>query len=717
MLVGSYSTVLVLLSIVIAMIASYTALDLSARVAASHGRVAQAWLAAGAGAMGLGIWSMHFIGMLAFSLPIPLGYDLGYTLLSLAIAVGVSGYALERISCHQLSARQLAWAALWMGGGICGMHYTGMAALRMAPAIVWHPGWFAVSVAIAVGAAGAALWIAVQLKREQPHVRLLRAGAAVVMGLAIVGMHYSGMAAADFPLGSVCLAVSAGLDTHYLALFVVVGSTGVLGMVLLLSLFDARMESRTAQLSLSLQKANQELTQLALHDNLTRLPNRILLEDRLNQAQKKAARDGGTFAVLFMDLDGFKSVNDSLGHQMGDLLLLETAMRLAAALRAQDTLARIGGDEFVAVLEDLEMPGDVVEICERLTAAIRRPFEFSRVLHLSISIGVAIHPADGEDGRTLMTNADAAMYAAKQAGRDGYRFFEASMNNNAHDLLLLQSELHQALAGEEFRLHYQPKFEAGSGRMLGVEALIRWQSPTRGMVAPAAFIPVAEKTGLIVSIGAWVLDRACAQMREWLEAGRSPLNVAVNLSPAQFRHPQLVAMVRETLQRHRIEACWLTLEITESTAMDDAEASLARLGELAEMGVRLSIDDFGTGYSSLAYLKRLPASELKIDRSFVHELAPGSDDAAIVAAVVALARALGLTVVAEGVETAPQRDFLAALGCDALQGFHLGRPVPAEQIGGEPTPAAVDPAPVDPAAAGPDERMPDGPVAGDPVGA
>ncbi|QDQ26213.1 EAL domain-containing protein [Chitinimonas arctica] len=683
MLTGSYQPLLVLISLLVAIVASYTALDMAARMACSRGVARSWWLAGGAFAMGVGIWSMHFVGMLAFTLPIPLGYDFSLTLLSLLIAIAVSWFALEQINHAELPTLRLTRGAILMGLGICGMHYTGMAAMRMMPAIRWDPAWFTASVAIAIAAAGAALWIAFRLKFEAPRVRLWRAGAAGIMGLAIVGMHYTGMGAANFPLGSVCTAAIGGLNPDLLTVLVVVTSAAVLGIALSISVLDASMASRTALLADSLAKANAELTLLALHDNLTKLPNRILLEDRLNQAEKKAERGDSHYAVLFADLDGFKAVNDSLGHHIGDLLLIEVAMRLADSLRPQDTLARIGGDEFVVVAEGMEEAASVAELCERLVMAVGQPYRIGlHDIRVSASIGVALHPLDGEDGRTLLTNADAAMYAAKQSGRNGFRFFESSMNHNVRDQLLLQNELHQAIAREEFRLHYQPKFDAVSGRMLGVEALIRWYSPTRGTVAPMAFIGLAEKNGLIVPIGAWVLNAACAQMRAWLDLGYVDWKVAVNLSPVQFRHPLLVDMVRDTLARHGVPATCLTLEITETTAMDDAEASLRQLEALADMGVSLSIDDFGTGYSSLAYLKRLPAKELKIDRSFVADLAPHTDDAAIVGAIIALARALGLTVVAEGVETQAQREFLAHLGCDALQGFHLGKPMPANELGG-----------------------------------
>ncbi|WP_137822394.1 bifunctional diguanylate cyclase/phosphodiesterase [Pseudomonas sp. D(2018)] len=681
MLTGSYDYSLVLISLLVAILASYTALDLAGRVARSQGRGAVLWIAGGAIAMGIGIWSMHFIGMLAFSLPIPLGYDLPLTLLSLLIAVLVSGFALWLVSQPEQPVWQLLCGAVTMGAGISSMHYLGMHAMRMVPGIDYDPGLFYLSLAIAVAASGAALWIAFRLRHDAPYVRLARAGAAVVMGVAIVGMHYTGMAAANFPLGSICGAAVAGLDSRWLASLVIVVTLAILAIALLTSVLDARLEARTAQLASSLERANQELTHLALHDNLTKLPNRTLLEDRIDQAIHKVNRNGGCFGLLFMDLDGFKPVNDAFGHHVGDLLLRDVAQRLREHLRAEDTLARIGGDEFV-LLASLGEPNDAVTLASQLVALVGSVFEVAgQELRVSTSVGIALYPGDGATREELLMNADAAMYHAKGAGKNGYSFFEQSMNTNARNQLQLLHDLRQALDAGELVLHYQPKFAAGDGRrVIGAEALLRWQHPRRGLLMPDQFIELAEKTGLIIPIGNWVLDQACRQMSQWYAEGRRDWRVAVNLSALQFCHAGLIDSVQAALERYALPANCLTLEITETTAMQDADTSLGILGRLAEMGVDLSIDDFGTGYSSLLYLKRLPANELKIDRGFVRDLERDSDDAAIISAIVALGQALDLRIVAEGVETESQQAFLTGLGCDSLQGFLFGKPVPADQF-------------------------------------
>ncbi|KTB62461.1 histidine kinase [Pseudomonas fluorescens] len=678
MLIGSYSPSLVVISLFVAILASYTALDLSGRIATAKGRAVYLWITGGSMAMGVGVWSMHFIGMLALRLPFALGFDLGITALSLLIAVLSSGFALWLVSQPRLPAWQLGLGALIMGTGIASMHYTGMAAMRMTPGIDYDPTLFGASLLIAVVASGAALWIAHNLRRNTPYVRLARGGAAVVMGFAIVGMHYTGMAAARFADESFCGAALNGLSGKGLDNLVLVTTLAVLAITLLTSLLDARLEARTAVLADSLSQANQELTHLALHDMLTGLPNRTLLADRIQQAMQAVKEQGGCFALMFIDLDGFKPVNDAFGHHMGDQLLREVGQRLREDLRSHDTLARIGGDEFVLLVQ-LTQPDDALGLAERQVVLINRAFQVAEhELKISASVGIAMFPGNGNSPQELLMNADAAMYHAKGVGKNGYSFFDASMNTNARKQLQLLQDLRNAVEQQQFRLYYQPKFDAASGIAVGAEALLRWEHPQQGLLLPATFIELAEKTGLIIPIGEWVLDEACRQMSLWYAQGYEDWRIAVNLSALQFCHAGLVKSVAEALERHRLPANSLTLEITETTAMSDADASMTVLQQLSDMGVDLSIDDFGTGYSSLMYLKRLPANELKIDRGFVRDLEHDSDAAAIVSAIVALGQALGLRIVAEGVETDVQQSFLTRLGCNSLQGYLLGHPLPAD---------------------------------------
>lgn len=678
MLMSSYDQQLVIVSFIVAFLASYTALDMAGRVATSSGKVATVWLFGGGFAMGVGIWSMHFIGMLAMNLPMVMSYNASLTVVSMIIAVAASVFALWIVCYGDLPWPRLCGGAVIMGSGVVAMHYTGMAALAVNPGIIWDWRWIGLSVLIALIASGAALWLAFNLRHGTGSMALMRGGAALIMGVAIAGMHYTGMAAANFPIDS--HATHLGVDSNWLAILVVVVTLAILGITLLVSMLDARLQARTSVLASSLAEANRELAQLALHDNLTRLPNRILLEDRLDQAINKASREHSRFALMFMDLDGFKAVNDAFGHHIGDSLLIAVTDRMKEKVQGHHTLARLGGDEFVLLIE-IDDPNDAAAVADALVKAVDRPFDISRYeLVVSLSIGIAVFPGDGLDERELMFNADAAMYHTKNNGRNGYSFFQPSMNTIAQNQLQLVNDLWLAQENNELRLFYQPKFCAPRGPIIGFEALLRWQHPQRGMLTPDIFLPLAEKTGLIVNMGNWVINEACRQLRCWHMQGNSQWSVAVNLSALQFEQDGLVETVVNALETHHIPPELLTLEVTETTAMRDPDESIRILTQLTELGVKASIDDFGTGYSSLLYLKRLPASELKIDRAFVKELQAQTEDATIVTAIVALAQTLNLKVVAEGVETVEQQAFLTGLGCNTLQGYLLGRPVPPEKV-------------------------------------
>ncbi|MFD1803982.1 putative bifunctional diguanylate cyclase/phosphodiesterase [Mixta tenebrionis] len=678
MLATSYDTIMVIVSIIVAFLASYTALDMAGRVVTSTGNAALVWLGGGGFAMGIGIWAMHFIGMLAMNMPMMMSYSGTLTLLSMLIAIAASIFALWIVCFDELRWRRLSYGALVLGSGVVAMHYTGMAALMFSPGIVWDWRWIALSIVIALLASGTALWLAFQLRQGPGRLTLLRAGAAVVMGFAIAGMHYTGMAAASFPAAG--HAMAHGVDSNWLAILVAVVTLSILGITLLVSMLDARLQARTSMLASSLAEANRELAQLALHDNLTRLPNRILLEDRLDQAISKATRENSRFALMFMDLDGFKAVNDAFGHHIGDSLLVAVTERMTANMTGHYTLARLGGDEFV-LLTEIDDPNDAATIADALVRLIEQPFTISRYeLMVSLSIGIAVYPGDGADERELMFNADAAMYHTKNNGRNGYNFFQRSMNTIAQSQLQLVNDLWLALERAELRLFYQPKYTAPSGPIVGLEALLRWQHPQRGLLPPDIFLPLAEKSGLIIHVGNWVINEACRQLRCWHQQGHENWSVAVNLSALQFEQSSLVDTVVTALEKHQIPPRLLTLEVTETTAMRNPDESVRILTALTALGVRASIDDFGTGYSSLLYLKRLPASELKIDRAFVNELSENSGDATIVSAIVALAKSLNLKVVAEGVETPQQQNFLTSLGCNSLQGYLLGKPIPPERI-------------------------------------
>jgi diguanylate cyclase (GGDEF)-like protein/PAS domain S-box-containing protein len=429
--------------------------------------------------------------------------------------------------------------------------------------------------------------------------------------------------------------------------------------------------------------AEERIYHLAHHDALTGLPNRFSLHDRLSQAVVSARRETRLLAVMFLDLDHFKAINDSLGHPVGDRLLIEVAHRLKACVRESDVVARLGGDEFVVVMTDVGEPA--IGVVSVMAAKIMQRLTQSHVidghdLHATPSIGIAVFPNDGDDADTLMKNADVAMYHAKARGRRNFQFFAASMNEAAAERVELEGSLRQAIDGNEMLLHFQPQVDSISGRVVGVEALVRWQHPSRGMIPPAKFIPLAEETGLIEPLGRWVLDAACRQLQKLAQQGRQNVRMGVNLSARQLREGDLVDYVRELLATYRLQPGDLELEITESTAMENADTTIGILRRLRELGVALAIDDFGTGYSSLAYLKLLPIQRLKLDRSFVRDIETDHNDAIICSATIALAHSLGLEVVAEGVETEAQLTYLKYLGCDLIQGYYFSKPLPGDEL-------------------------------------
>jgi diguanylate cyclase (GGDEF)-like protein len=406
----------------------------------------------------------------------------------------------------------------------------------------------------------------------------------------------------------------------------------------------------------------------------------VRLKDRLGQAMTQARRRNWTVGVLFVDLDRFKSVNDTLGHASGDALLREAGARLARAVRAGDTVARVGGDEFVVVLSEIAATQDAARVARKIIDAMAAPFELDgHEVFVTASIGIAAYPSDGQGGETLVRNADAAMMRAKQVGRSNYQFYTAALNETAMERLVLEGDLRRALERAEFRLHFQPQQEIASGRIKGFEALLRWQRAGNGLVPPGKFIPLLEESGMIVPVGEWVIHAACAQIRAWRDAGFEPVPIAVNVSAKQFLHDDLCRSIDAALRHYGVDAALLEIEITESDAMQDPERVAAVLASLKRRGVRIAIDDFGTGYSSLSYLKRFPIDLLKLDRSFVSGLPGDADDASITRAVLAMARSLGLKVIAEGVETEAQREFLAAGGCDQIQGYLLAKPAPASE--------------------------------------
>ncbi len=794
---------LVLLSVLVAVAGSLTALAHAQRMRESGGRTAWLWMVAGSITLGLAVWSMHFIGMLAFHLPIPLTYDLRLTLFSIVPVIAAALLGFRVLRERHVSIRRLVLVGLLMGIGISAMHYTGMAALKMSPAISYDPAILFLSMAIAVIASWGALLMMYRGGRVRLPIMPRYLLGAAVMGLAISGMHYTGMAGAHIQPGSICLAGSSYIEPNLLAVLVALTSLFWFGGGILAALFDRRMERKntiTLRQSIALsesllqampvpvfhkdaqgrytgcnvafsefigkpkedivgktvfevspkslsqtyrdkdlelldhpvgvqvyesqvrhsdgslhdvvfhkarmlgddgkpsgiigvilditqrKQAEQQIHQLAFFDPLTELPNRRLLMDRLHQELAIGARTGQYGAILFLDLDNFKMLNDSKGHDIGDLLLVEVARRLTACVRDGDTVARLGGDEFVVVLESLnkvaaEAAKDAEHVAEKIRAALSEPYLLKqRQYHSTPSIGVALFCGHQDSLDNLLKYADTAMYQAKTAGRNAIRFYDPEMQAAIEARADLEEELRRALAGQQFRLHYQIQVDS-QDRPLGAEVLLRWQHPENGLIPPMQFIPLAEDTGLIVPIGLWALQTACAQLAAWQQdASMRDLTLAVNVSAKQFRQPDFAAQVQRALRESGAKPSLLKLELTESTVLENVEDTISKMLELKRLGVSFSMDDFGTGYSSLQYLKRLPLDQVKIDRSFVRDITSDPDDAAIVQTIIAMSQALELNVIAEGVETEAQRDFLDRHGCRAFQGYLFSRPVPLEQF-------------------------------------
>jgi len=645
------------------------------------------WWFASTCCVGGGLWGTWALALAALKTPVA---SQALQFLPLAVA-GMAVVAATSVTLLHLAAR-LAWPEIVR----CAVHTTLFTAgwivtfeiarrgLSWGPATVGSVlGLPALAVSAALVAAGcaAALWLVFGERwRDAGHVLQRLWLCAATLG----GCHAAALAlslrtlrlppppdgtgdalAGQGTLGAGTLLMVSGL----VAVLVVVG--------LVASWLDTHAHTRNRELAVSLNDANRRLRDQAHSDPLTRMPNRLMFEERMAAALAAIGSDpeACALAVMFIDLDGFKPVNDSFGHVAGDAVLREIGRRLQAIARPEDTVARVGGDEFLLMTLRPGHEAVAAAIAQRVLQALTEPLVLPNdvVVNLSASIGIVLYPEHGHHAK-MIANADAAMYAAKRAGGSTYAFFEPRMELDVREQLALQNDLRHAIERNELQLYYQPKIHGKSGQITGVEALLRWQHPVRGFVSPGLFIPIAERFGLIGAIGNWVIDEACRQMSDWRKQGLR-MRVAVNLSVHQLRQDDLVQRVRIAVDHFRIDPALLTFEITESVAMEDTQETLRAFSQLANAGVSLSIDDFGTGYSSLSYLRKLPARQLKIDQSFVQDLGGSPDALAVVDAVIKLAHALGLHVVAEGVETARQRDILLKLQCDELQGYLFARPM------------------------------------------
>ncbi|PCI22611.1 MAG: diguanylate cyclase [Piscirickettsiaceae bacterium] len=803
-LTKQYDYYLIVLSVVIAIIGSYTAFGVSERIYSSRHRFHEIlWTIFGAIAMGIGIWSMHFIGSLALILPVAITYDLRLTLLSIIPAFLASSAVLWLMTHKAYSKSKLLLCGFILGGGVGAMHYTGMAAMEMNAGMSYITPIFVLSIIVAVVLATLALRIKFHATNHDAYQFLNKSQvlSAMVMGVAVSGMHFTAMKAVVYTLSLTTVTANTGLGASLLTTIVCIATILILIIALLLPLAlrlkeitqtlkkneEALTISATAfqshdaiivvnkegliirvneaftniigytetdvqlkpisflqeeQLDESFQKeywdaikndgkwsgeiwnrskdghvfltkhtittvkdkndetthyvaffsditkdklAEKEVEQLAYFDHLTELPNRRLLHQRLEHELSIAKRYHRTGLLLFLDLDRFKQINDSLGHSAGDDLLVQTAIKLQSLLRDTDTAARLGGDEFVILIsaQDESEAKALIKarnIAQKIINTINTPYTIdNQELFVSTSIGITLFNGQNESSELLLKRADTAMYQAKEAGRNTFCFYEQNMQESADLSLLTETCLRTALANNELSLYFQPQL-SGDNKIIGAEALLRWNSPDLGMVPPNDFIPMAEETGLIMPIGQWVIDTTC-EMINLLDTKNLHLpHIAVNISAKQFLQTDFVVTLIATLQRHNIEPERLMLEITESVFIKQMEPALEVMNALKMNGFYLSIDDFGTGYSSLSYLKQLPFDQLKIDQSFTQGISVHKNDIAIVKGVIIMAQGLGLNIIAEGTETDRQVAILKQFGCNQFQGYLFSKPLPTDRF-------------------------------------
>jgi len=656
-------------AVALSALAFYVSFDIVRRVAATSGRVAALWLSAAAVSFGTGLWCVHFITAAARPLSLPLGYGGSLTALGWLAGVLASAAALKLVATGGVGALRVAPAALLVAVVAVASKMLYVLDMRLAPEPRWAWLWPALAVAGLTVLLAAGGWLTGGTRRASVG---FRAAAALLVGVAVVGAQRLVVLGAKVPPGAVSLHHMGVLSDHTLTALAVLGTGAIVLMLLVLTIMESRMRQ-------ALRAAIERVEESARTDALTQLPNRHSFDLRLDAATRRAEGAPTPMAVLFIGLDNFKPVNDSFGRRVGDLLLQTMAQRLRAAVASRGMLARVGGDEFVLLLGPDTDRAAAAAMAQQLLEVLAEPCEIEgRPAPITGSIGVVLYPRDGSL-TTAMVNAEAAARYAKRNGGATFAFFEPRMLGDAREQVELLRDLRQAVARQQLELYYQPKVHAPSGEITGAEALLRWHHPQRGMVSPAVFIPIAERHGLIGVLGQWVIDEACRQARVWRDEGLR-MRVAINLSVHQLRQPDLAERIAAALQRHQVNPQLLTCEITESAAMEDGEGTMRIFEKLAAVGVHISIDDFGTGYSSLAYLRKLPAGELKIDRGFVLDLESSADARAVVDAVVKLAQALGLKVVAEGVETEGQANVLRSLGCDELQGYLYAKPMSAKAL-------------------------------------
>ncbi|WP_305729721.1 bifunctional diguanylate cyclase/phosphodiesterase [Pseudomonas sp. PDM26] len=682
---------LVLLAYLVACVGSFATLDMAERVAHAEKSASQTlWRWVGSGCLAGSIWAMHFVGMLAFQAPIALHYQPPVTVFSLTIALLAAWLAMHTLSLPELSLRRCLTASIGIGLGIATMHYVGMTAMHANASVYYHPGLFALSIAIAIGAALAALLLAWYLRDGAGMLhQLIKYCASLLLGAGILSMHLTAMAAFNLVLPEGSLPAQSGDHSQLqLALTVAVMTLLIIGSSISAALADKKLQrkdndlQRVNSLLSQLDQARRSLQQVAHYDALTNLINRRGFNQVFAEKLIEKSNKGGMLAVMFLDIDHFKRINDSLGHDAGDELLKVLAGHIKSSVRShEDVVARFGGDEF-CLLIDLHDREEARHMAQRIMLKMKEPIELAgRRMVMTTSIGISLFPEDGKTCEELLKNADLALYQSKGRGRNGLSFFSANLKTRATLELQLEEELRHALREDTgLMLYYQPIYDLKTGQVSKLEALIRWQHPVHGFLVPDRFIAIAEANGLIAELDNWVLRKACQDLGALSRQGCADLKIAVNCSPLSLARIELADEIESALRAAGVEPQRLELEVTENALMGNIANTLMLLRQIRALGVSLSIDDFGTGYSSLAYLKRLPLNTLKIDRSFIQDIPKATQDMEIVQAIIVMAHTLHLQVVTEGVETFEQYQFLENHGCDFVQGYLLSRPVPLAEL-------------------------------------
>ncbi len=670
---------LAVLAAVIAVAASHTILDLTTRLSASSRRRVLCRTMSGALALGAGLWCLDLVGLLALGTPSWGDTDVLMLIAAFAVAVlDLMGMLAVFAGGEPGTARILA-GSMTAAAGISATYWTTVAALGpvRATGSIIRP--LILSLALAFGAFASAFWLRYRVGPYPSWRGVIGQAAAALLGAAAL-LLMPMTAWQGLPFDFATLGQGGGAGRQLLG--VAVGATGlaVLAVTRIAIFYERRLSERTAQCARELEEVHTRLHYLATHDPLTGLPNWLLFKERLAQSVADSARPERAIAVAVLDLDHFSSLNHSLGHGAGDWLLSEVARRVASVLRPGDLLARLGSDEFVVLIDSLAARVDAESVTRSILAELREPFSINTAdVQVRPSIGVSVWPDDGRRVDDLLAHAEVAMALAKERGGE-VQFFQRGMTDSMDERMALENDLRRAHAAGEFELFYQPVISARSGRIAAAEALLRWRHPLRGVIGPSSFIPLAEETGLMIPLGEWVIREACRQAAAW-QLDSTQIRLAVNLSATQFRHQNLVEVIRAALTTHNLDARCLEIELTESAVMTNPEESVGVLKQLRKMGVTVAVDDFGTGYSSLSYLRRFPIDKLKIDRSFVRDLATSRTDESIVRAIISLAHSVGLQVVAEGVETEEQLACVRALGCDQWQGYYCCEPQPTDVFG------------------------------------